>query len=54
MADATLRENAPYSPPLLPGHGLEVLLKDELIQQGEDLLCFLPNFHSDPLYDELL
>ncbi|EMS48934.1 hypothetical protein TRIUR3_32538 [Triticum urartu] len=25
-------------PPLLPGHGLEVLLKDELIQQGEDLL----------------
>ena len=27
-------------PPLLPGRGLEVLLKDELIQQGEDLLLF--------------
>ena len=27
-------------PPLLPGHGLEVMLKDELIQQVEDLLWF--------------
>src|SRR5215216_513821 len=34
-------------PPLLLGRGLEVLLKDELIQQGEDPLIFLPNFHSD-------
>ena len=31
-------------PPLLPGHGLEVLLKDELIQQGEDLLWFFAKF----------
>ena len=37
-ANATLRQKAPYSRALLLGRGLEVLLKDELIQQGEDLL----------------
>ena len=31
-------------PPHLPGRGLEVLLKDELIQQGEDLLWFFAKF----------
>jgi len=31
-------------PPLLLGRGLEVLLKDELIQQGEDLLSFFAKF----------
>ena len=31
-------------PLLLLGHGLEVLLKDELIQQGEDLLWFFAKF----------
>ena len=52
-ADAPLQQKAP-TPPLLLGRGLEVLLKDEIIQQGEDILCFSPKFHSDPLYDELL
>ena len=31
-------------PPLLPGRGLEVLLKDELIQQGEDFRWFFSKF----------
>ena len=52
MPHCTRRHLIP--PPLLQGRGLEVLLKDEIIQQGEDLLWFLPNFHSSPLYDELL
>ena len=35
-------------PPHLPGRGLEVLLKDELIQQGEDLLWFFAKFSFWP------